>query len=55
LAALVHERLWKDHAVVRAIAPELKAVKVPDMDELLQPSQKHFIPASILAALGDRE
>jgi hypothetical protein len=55
LAALAHERPWKDLAVVRAIAPELKAVKVPDMDELLQPSQEHSIPASILAALGDSE
>ena len=55
LAALAQERPWKDLAVVRAIAPELKSVKVPDMDELLKPSGEHSIPASILAALWDSE
>jgi len=54
LAALAQDVLWKDHAVVRAIAPELESVRVPELNELLQPGPRHSIPSTILAALGDK-
>jgi hypothetical protein len=30
----------------------LKRVEVPDLDSLLQPSGRHFIPAALAARLG---
>jgi hypothetical protein len=35
--------------------PELEAVVVPDLDELLRPATRHFIPQAILALLRERE
>jgi hypothetical protein len=42
---------WRDHAVVRALLPDLGKVAVPALQELLQPSDRHFIPAPILKGL----
>jgi hypothetical protein len=44
LKMLSEHPAWREHAVVRALAPELQAVEVPDMKEVLQPSSRHFIP-----------
>lgn len=55
LAALANDDRWRRHAVVRAIAPQLEAVKVPDMEALLRPSAQHSIPRSILTALTEKE
>ena len=41
---------WKEHAVVTALLPDLQAVSVPDLDSLLQPAGRHFIPQAILSA-----
>ena len=52
LAALSRSERWRDHAVVRALAPLLDRFAVPDLDELLAPSHDHFIPAPIARALA---
>jgi len=51
LAALADKPAWRSHAVVRALSPELQAVAVPGMAELMRPAAVHFIPDSITAAL----
>lgn len=51
LAALANDDQWRRHAVVRAIAPELEAVKIPKMKDLLRPSSQHSIPRSIMKRL----
>lgn len=48
LAALAADAQWRDHAVVRALAPELERVDVPALDELLRPSARHFIPPQLI-------
>lgn len=50
LAALASMDPWKEHAVVTALLPDLQAVSVPDLDSLLQPAGRHFIPQAILSA-----
>lgn len=50
LAALGSMGPWKEHAVVKALMPDLRAVSVPDLDALLQPAGRHFIPQAILSA-----
>jgi hypothetical protein len=50
LAALASMDSWKEHAVVTALLPDLQAVSVPDLDSLLQPAGRHFIPQAILSA-----
>ena len=52
LAALARDEAWRQHAVVRALAPELAGLEVPDMRDLLLPSARHFVPAAIAHALG---
>ncbi|MDX1380963.1 MAG: hypothetical protein R3233_07570, partial [Xanthomonadales bacterium] len=52
LATLARNEAWRRHAVVRALAPELEGMKVPELRELLQPSLRHFVPAAIAKALG---
>lgn len=47
LAALGSMDRWKDHAVVRALQPDLRSVSVPDFETLLQPAGRHFIPRAI--------
>lgn len=49
LAVLANDPEWKDHAVVRALAPELEGVEVPALTELLAAAPDHFIPAELAA------
>jgi len=51
LDALGKSRQWRDHAVVKALLPELGAVEIPAMEVLLRPSTRHFIPQAICRAL----
>ncbi|HLF31546.1 MAG TPA: endonuclease domain-containing protein [Xanthomonadales bacterium] len=51
LSALAGRAEWHGHAVVQALAPEVRDMQVPSLDELLKPSAAHFIPAAITAAL----
>ena len=44
LSALTRDDAWRNHAVVKTLAPELAKVEVPEMHELLRPSDHHFIP-----------
>jgi hypothetical protein len=53
LAALARDDQWRRHLVVRTIVPELVAVTVPGLDELLRPASRHFIPQPILAQLQE--
>jgi hypothetical protein len=41
---------WKGHAVVRALMPDLLSVSVPDLNSLLKPASRHFIPHDIVSA-----
>lgn len=50
LAALGSMEPWKEHAVVRALLPDLLSVSVPDFNSLLQPAGRHFIPQAIFSA-----
>ena len=50
LAALGSMNPWKEHAVVRALLPDLLSVSVPDFNSLLQPAGRHFIPQAIFSA-----
>lgn len=62
LAALAARADWRDHAVVRALAPELQDpelqdpelqdLELPSLEQLLQPAGRHFIPAAIARELG---
>jgi len=52
LQSLARHPAWQSHAVVSALQPELKRVEVPDLDSLLQPSGRHFIPGALAARLG---
>jgi hypothetical protein len=52
LKALGQRPTWRDHAVVRALRPELERVDVPEMGDLLRPSSRHFIPAVLCRRLG---
>ncbi len=54
LAALSQSVKWKNHAVVRDLAPMLDGIDVPDMESLLRPSGQHFIPSEIYSALSDQ-
>ena len=47
LAALGDRRDWREHAVVRALLPELNAVDIPSLGTLLQASGRHFIPVAL--------
>ena len=38
-------------AVVRALAPELGAVDVPPLEDLIRPCRRHFIPPRIVERL----
>jgi len=55
LAALARDGQWRRHLAVRTIEPELEAVAVPDLDELLRPATRHSIPHSILALIRELE
>ena len=44
LFALTRDDSWKNHAVVKTLAPELEGVDVPEIQDLLRPSNHHFIP-----------
>lgn len=52
LAELSRRPAWRDHAVVRALAPELESVEIPSLETLLQASPRHFIPPGVCARLG---
>lgn len=51
LAVLVNDPGWRDHAVVKALTPQLEAVEVPAMADLLRPRDRHFIPSAICSRL----
>jgi hypothetical protein len=44
LSALTRDDAWRNHAVVKTLVPELAKVEVPEMHDLLRPSNHHFIP-----------
>ena len=48
LAALGDRCEWREHAVVRALLPELSAVAIPSLETLLQPSGRHCVPAALM-------
>ncbi len=48
LAALADHPAWQDKALVKKLAPELAALDVPTLEQLLLPSQQHSIPAHLL-------
>ena len=50
LAALGSMDPWKGHAVVRALMPDLLSVSVPELNSLLKPASRHFIPHDIVSA-----
>lgn len=52
LRSLARHPAWRSHAVVRALQPELERVEVPELESLLQPSGRHFIPAALAERLG---
>jgi hypothetical protein len=52
LAALARDAAWREHALVRALAPELQGLDVPALQQLLRPAARHFIPAALSRALG---
>lgn len=49
---LASHREWSGHAVVKALQGELDGVQIPDMETLLQPSGRHFIPRQLAKAIG---
>jgi len=51
LLSLARDPAWKNHAVVRRLAAELKTADVPNMQDLLQPSNHHFIPDVLRSVL----
>ncbi len=53
MLALAQHADWRDHAVVRALQPELAGVDVPDLQSLLVPAATHCIPAELLARLPE--
>ena len=52
LAELSRHPAWREHAIVQLLAPELAGLEVPALEDLLQPSSRHFIPPEITARLG---
>jgi len=44
LASLGERREWREHAVVRALLPELRGMEIPLLEALLRPSGPQFIP-----------
>ncbi|MDX1626510.1 MAG: hypothetical protein R3323_08345, partial [Wenzhouxiangellaceae bacterium] len=50
LAALSEDTRWSGHAVVRALAPRLESVDVPDLAALVEPGGPHRIPDDLLDA-----
>jgi hypothetical protein len=52
LAELGRSRNWKNHAVVRALMPELAGLAIQPLASLLEPAPNHFIPPLIAASMG---
>jgi len=52
MAALAAGEDWSVHAVVIALAAEIKAVAVPTLPDLMTPSGNHFIPAKVFSRLN---
>jgi hypothetical protein len=52
LLALGRRPSWRNHAVVRALQPDLAGLKIPSLESLLQPSSRHFIPDELCTRLG---
>jgi hypothetical protein len=52
LAALAGRKAWSQHAVVRALLPDLARVSMPGLEGLLKPAGRHFIPEPIVTASG---
>ena len=52
LAELNRRPAWREHAIVKSLAPELESVEVPALAGLLRPSARHFIPPDVSARLG---
>lgn len=48
---LADDPRWRDHAVVRSLSPELSAVAVTPLAELMRPSPAHCIPSNLLQRL----
>jgi hypothetical protein len=55
LAALARDDQWRQHLVVGTIEPELGAIDVPDLCELLRPARRHCIPPAIMALIPEIE
>ncbi|MCU0988996.1 MAG: UDP-N-acetylmuramoyl-L-alanine--D-glutamate ligase [Xanthomonadales bacterium] len=52
LVELAAREAWRDHVIVRRLAPEAARVEAPRLETLLQPSARHFIPDAISRRLG---
>jgi hypothetical protein len=52
MRALARRPAWRGHAVVRALQSDLAHVEVPDLESLVRPSARHFIPSPLCAQLG---
>jgi hypothetical protein len=51
MLALAHDSAWRNHAVVRALSPELAELAVPELEELLKPASRHCIPKALKSVL----
>ncbi|MEJ8568900.1 hypothetical protein [Elongatibacter sediminis] len=51
LRALSGQPEWREHAIVRRLAPALDDVAMPALEDLLQPSSRHGIPPDIAARM----
>lgn len=49
LLALSHTGVWKEHVVVKRLAPLLADLDVPSIDELLEPVGPHLMPEALLS------
>ena len=52
MQALGRQEPWRNHVVVRALRSDLAAVEVPDLESLVRPSARHFIPPRLSALIG---
>ncbi|HET6566222.1 MAG TPA: endonuclease domain-containing protein, partial [Xanthomonadales bacterium] len=51
LAALNKKQDWRNKVLVKRLVPELAGLEVPSLEALLQPSEKHSIPAAVLSRI----
>jgi hypothetical protein len=42
---------WREHVVVKTLAPELQGLELPPLEDMMTPATRHFIPAGIAQSL----